>query len=56
MQLLADTMAIAGTHNTIQVLVSQTLSTSINADQAAQALKQLSSLPAPSDKQVSYLH
>ncbi|KAI1725330.1 lipoprotein amino terminal region domain-containing protein [Ditylenchus destructor] len=50
-QLLADAMAIAGTHNTISVLSNKILLPAINADQASQALKQLSSLPAPSDKQ-----
>ncbi|KAI1713929.1 lipoprotein amino terminal region domain-containing protein [Ditylenchus destructor] len=50
-QILADTLAIAGTRNTMQVLAEKIKSGDIKPNQAVQSLKQLSGLPAPSDNQ-----
>lgn len=48
-QLLADTLAIAGTRNTIYVLVQKINNKKVSANQAVQALKSLIGIPAPSD-------
>lgn len=51
-QILADTLAIAGTRNTIFVLAKKINNGDLKSTQAFQALKSLTGLVAPSDKQV----
>lgn len=53
-QLFADALAIAGTRNTIQMLSQIISKGELRGNKAAQALKSLSGLPAPSDKQVIF--
>lgn len=50
-KILYDALAIAGTRNTIKELVDRIQKTELSPEQAVHALKQLSNLPAPSDKQ-----
>jgi hypothetical protein len=50
-QILADALAIAGTRNTIKALTKQILDQHIQPAKAAQTLKNLQGLPAPSDLQ-----
>ena len=52
-QILGDALAMAGTRNTINVLVNQILNQQLSPAKAAQTLKSLSGLPAPSDSQVN---
>lgn len=50
--ILADALAIAGTRNTIEALAQQILTGKLQPAKAAQTLKALQGLPAPSDDQV----
>jgi hypothetical protein len=51
-QFFADALAMAGTRNTIALLVEKILENDISASKAAQTLRSLQGLPAPSDSQV----
>jgi hypothetical protein len=55
--IFADALAIAGTRNTIVLLTQKILNKDLTEIKAAQALKALTGLPAPSDSQIkSVLH
>jgi len=51
-QFFVDALAIAGTRNTIALLVEKILAKEITPEKAAEALRSLRNLPAPSDSQV----
>jgi hypothetical protein len=51
-QILIDALAIAGTRNTIKVLVEKIQNKEVSTAKAVHALKTLAGLPAPSDSQV----
>ncbi|KAH7729940.1 VIT-2 protein [Aphelenchoides avenae] len=51
-QVFQDALAIAGTRNTIHILVEKIMNGEIPTEKAVQAMKSLAGVPAPSDKQV----
>lgn len=54
--LMADSLAIAGTRNTIKFLVDKLHNNQLSESKGVQALKNLHQLPAPSSQQIDLMH